>query len=188
MRRNPLIVGLVAAIGLLVLTVALVLPQGTRVEAAQVEVEAADAELVALQAELSALEALAESGELVQQLAAARVQIPATVDLEALLADLEGAALRSGVTLNSITPGVPTVSSAGSLSALSLNLSVTGPYFALAEFIFELEHLDRLTRIDTMSVAGSGGDLSLQVGAVVYTTDLNAGPGSDPAPGLEVGA
>lgn len=188
MRRSPFIAAAVAAIGLLILTFVFVLPQGAKVESAQAELVAADSELSALESDLSTLEALSASGDLAEQLAAARIQIPTTVDLEALLADLEEAATKSGVALNSITPGAPTVSSAGSLSALSLNLSATGSYFNLAEFVFELEHLDRLTRIDSISVAGSGAELSLQVGAFVYTTDLDAGPGSDPAPGLEVGA
>lgn len=188
MRRSPLVAGAVALIGILILAVVFVLPQGSKVESAQADVAAADAALLELQSELATLESLSSSGDLPQQLAAARRQVPTTIDLEVLLGQLEAAASRSGVALNSITPGAPTVSPVGSLSALSLNLSATGSYFDLAEFVFELENLDRLTRIDSISVAGSGVELSLQVAAFVYTTDLDAGPGSDPAPGAEAGA
>lgn len=188
MRRNPLVAGILAVVFLLALALLFVLPQGSKVEAAQADLASAEAELAGLRSELAQLQSFAASGDLPRQLAAARTQIPATPDLEALLADLEGAALRSGVILTSISPGVPAAGAAGTLSALNLTLAATGPYFSLARFIFELEHLERLTRVDTFSVAGSGNDLSLQVGAVVFTTDPNAGPGSDPAPGPEVGA
>lgn len=188
MRRNPLVVGVVATVVLLVVAVAFVLPQGGKVEAAQGALAAADAELSALRSELSELDALASAGTLDADLAAARVQIPSTADLEGLLEVLEAAAARSGVTLVAISPGAPVASGVGDLSSIGLSVSGTGPYFALAQFVYELEHLERLARVISFGVSGGEGQLSLQVSVSVYTTDPNAGPAADPAPGPEVGA
>ena len=68
-------------------------------------------------------------------------------------------------------------------------MTAEGAYFDLARFVFELEHLDRLSRVSGISVSPTGQKgLTLSVTAEVYTTDQSTGPGSVPDPGVEVGA
>jgi Tfp pilus assembly protein PilO len=189
-RRNPLILGIVVALGLLLFTLFVVAPRGAEVESVRGEIATAQQELAALQADVAALRAAQEAGTATADLAAIREALPPTPDLPELLAALEALAARSNVGISSIAPGAPSASAAGSASVIPLSLTVSGDYFALARFLFDLETQPRLTRVTSVSISGGGdtGALAMQISAEVYTTDLNAGPGSDPAPGPEVGA
>lgn len=188
MRKNPLVVGAVILLVLAAATFILVLPQGGRVEAAQAELDAAEADLTTLQGELAQLQTFAQSGELDRQLEVARAQIPATADLEGLIVDIEEAAARSGVTLSTIAPSNPVPNETGTLATLTLSISAAGEYFRLAEFLFSLENMDRLMRVTSITMSGGEAGTSLQISATVFSTDLSAGPGSDPSAGPEIGA
>lgn len=189
MTRNPLVVGVIAAVALLVLSVAIVLPQGGRVERAEGELAAAQVELSGLQDEVSALEAFAASGVGAASLAEIQEELPTESNLPELFETLREAARVSGVELSGISPGLPAVAPSGAASVIPLGITVEGTYFTLASFLWELEHLDRLARVNGMSITpqSDGGRLSMQLSAEVYTTDTNAGPGTDPAPGAELG-
>lgn len=182
-------VGLAVLLGLGLFTLFVVLPRGAEVGAIRDELLGAQGDLAALQGEVAALRAAAEDGTASVDLEAVRRRIPPTPDLPGLIAALEAAATDAGVTLSGIIPGVPAASAVGSASSIPLSLTVSGPYFALARFLHDLEAQERLTKVSAISISGGAeGPLSLQVTAEVYTTDLSAGPGSDPAPGQEVGA
>jgi Tfp pilus assembly protein PilO len=188
-RRNPLVVGLIAATALLLFAFVIVFPQGGRVEQAERDLVAAEEELSGLQDEVSALEAFAASGAGPASLAAIQEQLPTQSDLPELFETLREAARVAEVELAGISPGVPVVAPSGSASIIPLGITVEGSYFSLASFLFELEHLDRLARVNGVSITpqSDGGRLSMQLSAEVYTTDTNAGPGTDPAPGEDLG-
>ena len=190
MRRNPLVLGIAVVLGLLLFFLFVVAPRGTEVQTVRDELDAAQQELASLQADVAALEAAQNSGTATADLDEIRAALPTTPELPNLFAALQAAATAANVGLSSIAPGVPSASAAGSASVIPLSLTVSGEYFALARFLHELETLPRITRVSAISISGGGetGALSMQVSAEVYTTDLNAGPGSDPAPGPEVGA
>ena len=190
MRRSPLVLGIAVLLGLLLFTLFVVVPRGAEVATVRADIDVAQQELAALEANLAALRAAQAAGTAAADLEAIRVALPTTPELPNLFAALQAAATTANVGLSSIAPGVPAVSAAGSASVIPLSLTVSGEYFALARFLHELETLPRITRVSAVSISG-GGDtatLAMQVTAEVYTTDLNAGPGSDPAPGPEVGA
>lgn len=189
MRRNPLIVGLVAAAALLLFALVIVLPQGGRVQTAERDLVTAEEELASLQGEVAALEAFEASGAGPASLAAIQEQLPTESDLPELFETLREAARLSEVELAGISPGIPNVATSGAASVIPLGITVEGTYFALASFLWELEHLDRLARVNGVSITpqSGGGQLSMQLSAEVYTTDTTAGPGTDPAPGEELG-
>lgn len=189
MTRNPLVVGLGAAVALLLFALVIVFPQGGRVERAQGELVVAQEELSGLQDEIAALEAFEASGEGPVSLAEIQEQLPTESDLPELFETLREAARVSEVELSGISPGLPIVAVSGGASVIPLGITVEGTYFALASFLFQLEHLDRLARVNGVSISpqADGGRLALQVNAEVYTTDTNAGPGTDPSPGEDLG-
>lgn len=190
MNRNPLVAGAATLLGLALFAFLVVLPRGAEVGEVQAQIDDAEATLTELQASLAELQAFQASGNATSDLAEIRSLLPPTADLAELLRLLQSAADASGVTLQSVTPGIPTPASAGSASTIPLGISATGEYFALARFAFAVENLPRLARVNAISIAsdGEGKSLALQLTAEVYTTDLSAGPGSDPAGGAEVGA
>lgn len=189
MTRNPLVAGLISVVAVLVFLFVFLLPKGAEVGQVEVEISSQEQVLFERQSELATLQAL-DPVALGAELSRLRTSLPPTADLPRLLRDLTVAAATANVDLLSITPGVPTPATAGAVSTMALSLSVQGTYFELAEFLFELENLDRLAKVSTISLSGGGegGILSLQIAAEVYTTDLSSGPSSDPAPGPEVGA
>lgn len=188
MNRNPLIAGLVTAVLLLLTAFLLVFPQGGRVSRAELDLSQAETRLLEMQADLAALKRFAESGDRLTRVNKVRAQIPSDSALPALFATLRGAAREANVQLVSINPGLPSASLLGGASAIPVGITVQGNYFELGAFLFELETLDRLARVNGISIGqGSGeGQLSLQVAFEVYTTDPMAGPGTDPAPGEDV--
>lgn len=190
MRRNPLAVAALVVLGLLAFTFFVVRPKGDEARAMRQEIETAETELTALRADVAALAAAADNGAATQDLAAIRRTIPSQPDLPVLLRGFREIAASSGVTMSSVSPGVPIASPTGSASVIALTITVSGSYFDLARFIHELETQERLTKVTAFSISGSetGSDLVMQLSAEVYTTDLSTGPGSDPAPGAEVGA
>ena len=91
----------------------------------------------------------------------------------------------------SFTPGTPVPNPTGSYSTIASQITVSGGYFAIDEFLFLLETLPRAAKVTTLAVtpsAGARGDhdddstsnLQLQITVEFYTTDSSAGPGFDP--------
>lgn len=190
MMRNPLVTGIAIALGLLLFAIVVVLPRSAEVDAVGAEISTAKDDLASIQADIAVLNEAKEEGSAAADLRAIRMALPPTPELPELLRALRDAASESNVGLSSISPGNPASSSAGSASVIPLSITVSGDYFSLARFLFRLETQARLTRVTAVSASGdgTGGALSMQITAEVYTTDLSAGPGSDPAPGAEVGA
>lgn len=189
MTRNPLVSALLVAVAVLAFLFAFLLPKGAEVGEVESRIAAEEQALFARQSELATLQAL-DPAALAAELQRYRVAVPSTAELPRLLRDLTVAAATAGVRLITVTPANPQPAAATAASAITLSLNAQGSYFELSEFIFELEHLERLGKISTISLSpgGEGTDLALQVTTEVYTTDVSSGPATDPAPGPEVGA
>lgn len=187
MSRNPILAAVAVALGLAVFAFGIVLPKGREVGEVEAKVATEDARVAELRTQLAVLEATPPT-DVARAVSAVRAQVPSTADLPALIRSLTGAAERSGVDFSgfTVTPGGPAPSA--SVSTIPLAITVSGGYFELARFLFELEHLERLAYVRTISVSPGDGGLVLSLAVDVYTTDTSAGPGSDPAPGPEVGA
>ena len=192
-RRAPIIAGIIAAAVALLAVFLLVLPKMGEVTTAEEELQTAEDQEVALAAQLNALQdAQAAAPETEQEIAAIDAQIPPTADLPSLFRLLQGAADRSVVDFFSFTPGTPAPNAAGTYSSIASQVTVSGGYFAIDEFLFLLETLPRAAKVTTLAVTPSGaasgeittstGTLQLLVTVEFYTTDLSAGPGSIPGP------
>jgi Tfp pilus assembly protein PilO len=194
-RRAPIIAGVIAVGVALLAVFLLVLPKMSDVSTTEEELQTAEDQEVTLAAQLNALqEAQAAAPETEGEIAAIEAEIPPTADLPSLFRLLQGAADRSVVDFFAFTPGTPVPNPAGTYSTIASQVTVSGGYFAIDEFLFLLETLPRAAKVTTLAVtpssAASGetttttstSNLQLQVTVEFYTTDLSAGPGSVPGP------
>ena len=190
-RRAPIIAGVIAALVALLAVFLLVLPKMGEVSTTQDELQTAEDQEVTLAAQLNALQdAQAAAPETEQEIAAIDAQVPPTADLPSLFRLLQGAADRSAVDFFSFTPGTPVPNTTGSYSTIASQVTVSGGYFAIDEFLFLLETLPRAAKVTTLAVTPAAASttttststLQLQITVEFYTTDLSAGPGSVPGP------
>lgn len=186
MRRSPLIAGIVAVLGLLVFWVLVLAPRGAERERLRAEISTAQGELNSLSAQLASLSSV-DVQALQAELSGYRGKIPATADEPGIIQALLDAAREANVTFDGVQFGAPSASAAQAVSVINLSFTAKGKYFDLARFLFELEHLDRLSYVRSVSLARTEGGLTLSLAVDMYTTDTSSGPGSDPAPGPEVG-
>ena len=199
-RRAPIVSGAIAVVVALLLVFLLVLPKMREVGETEVQLQAAQDQEIALAAELRSLEQAQEQApETEQDIAVIDDAIPATADLPALFRLLDSAASRAAVDFFSFTPGTPVVDPTSQYSTISSQVTVTGGYFAIDEFLFLLETLPRAAKVTTIAVTGTTtqetttSSLQLQMTVEFFTTDTSAGPGSIPGPSVgttttEVGA
>jgi Tfp pilus assembly protein PilO len=194
-RRAPIIAGVIAVAVALFAVFLLVRPKMSQVSTTEDDLQVAEDQEVTLAAQLNALQdAQAAAPETEQEIAAIDAEIPPTADLPSLFRLLQGAADRSVVDFFSFTPGTPAPNTAGTFSTIASQVTVSGGYFAIDEFLFLLETLPRAAKVTTLAVtpssAASGetttttstSNLQLQVTVEFYTTDTSAGPGSVPGP------
>lgn len=187
MSRNPLIAAVIAGLAVLLFWVLVLGPRGAEVERLQGEILAAEGELSSMNAQLAALRSV-DLPALQAELANYRNKIPVTPDESGIIESILGAARVAGVSVDGIQFGAPGASGAAPVSLIGLSFTARGQYFDLSRFLFELENLDRLSYVRSISISPAEGGLSMAVAVDLYTSDLSAGPGSDPAPGPEVGA
>jgi Tfp pilus assembly protein PilO len=194
-RRAPIIAGVIAVAVALLAVFLLVRPKMSEVSTKEDDLQAAEDQEVTLAAQLNALQdAQAAAPETEQEIAAIDAEIPPTADLPSLFRLLQGAADRSVVDFFSFTPGTPAPNTAGTFSTIASQVTVSGGYFAIDEFLFLLETLPRAAKVTTLAVTPSSAvsgetttttstsSLQLQLTVEFYTTDTSAGPGSVPGP------
>jgi Tfp pilus assembly protein PilO len=192
-RRAPIVAGVIAALVALLAVFLLVLPKMSDVSTTEEQLQSAEDQEVALAAQLDALQDAQEGApETEQEIAAIDAQVPATADLPSLFRLLQGAADRSAVDFFSFSPGTPVPNAGGTYSSIASQVTVSGGYFAIDEFLFLLETLPRAAKVTTLAVTPSGAatgetttstsNLQLQVTVEFYTTDVSSGPGSIPGP------
>lgn len=191
-RRGPIAAGAGAAVIVLLLVFFLVLPKMSQVSESQTALVAAQGEQGSLESQLQALEqAELDAPAARQVIEEVDRQIPPTADLPGLILLLNNAATRASVSLLTLTPGTPTPDPTTGLSTISVSVTAQGSYFAITEFMFNIETLPRAAKVLSLSLAPGASDpttfstvLSLTTTGtiVLYTQDTSAGPGSNPGP------
>jgi Tfp pilus assembly protein PilO len=166
------------------LIVFLVLPKLGQVGDAQTELEQARSQQTTLQSQLTALKEAREEAPANQAtIQRINTQVPLTADLPGVILLLRNAATSAGVQVLSLTPAPPVVSDTGDFSSISVSSSGEGSYFAVVDYLFSIETLPRaatVQSIDLTPVEGAG--LSFAATLTLYTSDVSAGPGSEPGP------
>ena len=195
-RRAPLIAGAASAVLVVLAVVVLVLPKMGEVGEARDQLEQARREEDGLLATLGSLrDAQAQAPETERGIERIEDQVPPTADLPALFRLLQRAADRSTVDFFSFSPGTPVPDPAGGFSVIPSQITVTGGYFALDEFLFLMETLPRAAKVTAITLAPqattgtttetdttAASQVSMQMTVEFFTTDASAGPGSIPGP------
>ena len=147
-KRAPLIAAAVALALVVLMVVFLVLPKMGQVSEASDELVATEAQQGTLESQLAALEqAQAAAPEAKATIQDVEEKIPPTADEAGMLLLVKGAAVSSGVTLTTITPGDPVLDPVTGLSVITLAVTAEGSYFALTQFLYSLETLPRAAKV-----------------------------------------
>ncbi len=184
-RRAPLLAAIgVGVIGLLVVLF-LVLPKLGQVSEAETALSQEEATEQTLLSEKQALEGArdreSQNRQIIKEVDR---RIPPVADLPGLILLLENAAVQSGIDVLSLSPSTPTEGTGG-FSVIAVSISAEGTYFDVTEFLYKIETLPRASK--ALSVSLSPGEsvggiptLSASVSIELYTSDISAGPGSQP--------
>lgn len=186
-RRGPLIV-LVAGLALVAILVAvLILPKASQVRAKQKEVVQAKQLEQTLRVQYQELQAdQKQAGAERRQLAKLQRQVPPTADLPGIIRSINNLADQSGVDFMIIAPGQPTLQTGAPVSTIPTSITLVGHFFAIDQFLFKLEGLQRASKVVNIQVtpgpqsATDPGQIQVVLATEFYTTDVSAGPGSVP--------
>jgi len=197
-RRGPIIAAVASGVVALALIMFLVLPKMDEVAQTRDEVQKAQDQEITLQAQLRALQdAQAAAPETEQEIEQLDKEVPPTADLPGLFLLLQSAADRSAVDFFQFSPGTPALDASGTFSVIAGQITVTGGYFSVDEFIYNLETLERAAKVTSVTlspsaggssetgtavISTSSGRISAQLSVNFYTTDTSAGPGAPPEP------
>ena len=124
------------------MTFFLVLPKAGQVKDADAALTEAQAQQATLGAQLAALQQ-AEAEAPINRETIRRVQqaIPPTIDQQGFILLVQNAAVQSSIDIVTITPSVPVFDPATGLSTVTNTVTCTGSYFAVTEFLFQIETL-----------------------------------------------
>ena len=192
-RRAPLIAGIVMAVLAVLVFLFVVNPKRAQVAEAEAKLDEARSQEITLQSQKASLEqAQAEAPTNRKIIRQVEQQLPPTADPQGFILLLENAAVKAGVDLTTEGIGNPVAGTSG-VTSIPITLSLSGTYFSLDEYLFQLETLPRAAKVTTVTMSPGGaattttattttGTLTMQVTMELYTTDISAGPGSDPGP------
>ena len=184
--RGPVLAAIVAAVVVLAAVVLLLMPRYSATSERREQLREAEQQEEALQAQLAELrEARRQARALQRGLARLEAKVPPTADQPSLIRLLQAAADRAAVDLDSVLPGAPVTGTQAGVAAVPVQMILTGSFFQVEEFLFRLETLPRAMKVTSITVSPAGEgfpELSLSLTAEVYTTDVSAGPGSEPGP------
>lgn len=183
-RRAIIVAGAGAAILALILIFFLVLPKMGEVTEAEKKLQDTTAQQQVLQARLNALEQARDEAPL-NEATIRRIeqQVPPTADPSAVILFLRNAASVAGVQVVSLTPAPPVASTTGGFSTISVSASGECSYFAMVKYLHEIETLPRAATVEAVNMTPTEtSTLSFTATITLYTSDLSAGPGSEPGP------
>ena len=184
--NGPIIAALASAAVALLVLFALVVPKATQVKAKDRDLESAREQASTLRLQVHELQSLAKTAPQTRaKLATLNAEVPPTADLPGLIRLLNTAAEESGVDFMSMSPGTPEAASTGTASVIPVQMSLSGSFFALDQYLLKLEGLPRASKVLSVGVTpitGNTGASGLQMTLVAdfFTTDTSAGPGSEP--------
>lgn len=198
MSRRPLLIGGAAALGVLLLWFVLLWsPQGSKIDQAKERKTQAESEQQELQLRIARLKSLQqEEPQKRAQLESLRVAVPDEPNLAQFILDANTAANVSGIEFLSIspsppsegtgpagagatppatTPGTPTTPGTGARpAAITLQLSITGGYFQVVDFVNRLNGLSRLVVIDTLNLTSGAPSSANATAATGLTVAITA--------------
>jgi Tfp pilus assembly protein PilO len=183
-RRGVIIAAVGAGILALLLIVFLVLPKMGQVTEARTELDETTSQVDVLQGQLNALrQARDEAPENEATIRQIAQQVPPTAELSAVILLLRNAASVAGGQVVSLTPASPATDPGGGFSSISVSASGESSYFAMVRYLHEIETLPRAATVESITLTPTeGSGLGFAATITLYTSDVSAGPGSEPGP------
>jgi Tfp pilus assembly protein PilO len=183
-RRPALIAGLVGVVLAIALVAGLILPKANQVRSKQSDVAEAKQEEGTLRVQVQTLEAAAKDAPRDRKrLKNLQKQVPPTADLPQLIRLLNTTSDEAGVDWLTVAPGQPLLSPSGTYSVVPVQITVVGGFFAVDQYLFLLEELQRVSNVESIALTPGPEQLpqlQMTLTANFYTTDISAGPGSIP--------
>lgn len=181
-RRAPIIAGVASVLLCVLLLFFLVFPKRHDVTAAKEQLQEAQNQQTTLISQKNALLSDKENAPQAKDaIAKVEQEIPPTLDESGVINLLQGSLNKSTVSWLTATFGTPAAT--GNFSIVPVSLSIQGTYFQLAEFMHEIETFPRAAKMTAFTVTASEEQfpmLTMQVTLELYTSDVSAGPGSEP--------
>lgn len=163
----------------------LVSPKNSKIDDLEQEITTAQDEAQGLRAQKAALEAIKDS-ELTYRSAIAGLQrsVPAAPELAEFIEAINQIAVETGVDLSSLSPGTPQITEGEAFATIPVNMTVSAQFFELLGFFFAVSDMDRVVRIDSLTLSSSVVEdevvLSAAINASMFTLATNL-----PTPSLE---
>jgi type IV pilus assembly protein PilO len=188
-RRTSLVFGILGFVLVTALWWFFVIsPTNTKIADAQDALESERDRQVLLQTQLMRLKKIQEN-ELTYRSAigALEAAIPPTPQMPALIDVLAELAVDSGVQWESGTYGNPVEVEGEDYFAIPLNLSVQGQFFEVLGYLYGIADLERIVRIDAVSLTPQEDDdgftvENVSISAVTFTTGDVVLPAPEPVP------
>jgi Tfp pilus assembly protein PilO len=129
------------------------------------DVQTAQAEQATLQTELDHLKDVKKNApETMAKLAALSQYLPATPDLPGFIQQIQDAATRAGVDLQSIAPSPPAaLTGATGVQAISVTLTANAGFFRIEDFLARLENLQRAVEVRSLALSPTPSQLSSEL-------------------------
>ena len=183
-RRGVIVAGAGAVILALLVIFFLVLPKMGAVSDAQQELQDTQAQQQQLQVQLNALEQAREQApENEAVIRQVNGMVPPTADLSGMILLLRNSASVAGVQVLSLTPAPPVLAETNDYSSISVSASGEGSYFTIVKYLNEIETLPRAATVQSVTLSPTEGtSLTFAATITLFTSDLSAGPGSEPGP------
>lgn len=167
-------------------------PQGNKLSDAKKREDAAASQNSQLELRLARLQAAQKDApKLMATGEELRRAVPATPDLAQFILDANDAASAAGVDFLSISPSPPAPPRGAGPSEIQLQISVTGSYTEVINYLDRLNGLPRLVVVDTLGLTPGGAEgasaenLSVAIAARMFTTAV---PASQAAAGAAAGS
>lgn len=148
-----------------------------------------------LQARLTQLEALAaKEGDFLLAVSEIQRSIPQLPNGAAFIEDINGIAEETDVELLALSPNPPIPSTIEGLFEISTTIRFQAPYFKALSVLFALEDLERLVRVDGITIDSTLEDdgtnlLSVTLTATAFSfSDLGGGVSADVAAATDGGS
>jgi Tfp pilus assembly protein PilO len=185
MNKKPALIAALVGVGLVfVMVIGLITPKASQVKARQREITEAVQKQSVLALQLSQLQAAAKDAPKDRKrLAKLESQIPSEADLPGLIRLLNTTTDKSAVDFAALAPGSPSPS--GSITVIPIQITIKGTFFAVDQYLYLLENLQRVSSVTNLTVTPldqtvSPPQLQVALTANFYTTDPSAGPGAVP--------
>jgi Tfp pilus assembly protein PilO len=170
MSRRPVLVGLFLVLLGVVWWFFLFSPRAAQVDELHADLQVAQDEELLLRASIADLRSVAElEPEYRSALDSLSALIPDDPELDEIIDALYDLALRSRVELLSLVPGLPAEPSGGEgVRSIVVTTRLTGGYFEVVNFLFAVNDLPRLARVDAIALSvgadeDGGLGVSLQI-------------------------